>query len=186
MSSATGSRSPASRYSITSPAAADDAPTTRKSLPNRRPRSSSSARTTPALSSTTNSTGRDICRRLGAGLAGGLDVLVDVERVVRVVPVLDLGEPVVVAAVGRLDPVLALVHQEVDVAAAGRGRVQLLPVVPGPLRDEGGVGGIGIDAHDDTGPAAVPVGEGRRGLGHAARGAVDGVQVHGRVTGRQP
>jgi len=31
----------------------------------------------------------------------GLDVLVDVERVVRVVAVLDLGEPVVVAAVGR-------------------------------------------------------------------------------------
>ena len=51
--------------------------------------------------------------------AGGLDVLVDMEGVVRVVAVLDLGEPVVVAAVGRFDAVLALVHQEVDVGAAG-------------------------------------------------------------------
>ena len=56
---------------------------------------------------------------LRVGPAGGLDVLVDVEGVVWVVAVLDLGEPVVVAAVGRFDPVLALVHQEVDVGAAG-------------------------------------------------------------------
>src|SRR5580700_4424943 len=132
MSSATGSRSPASWPSMASPAAADDSPMTRKSLPNRRPRSSRSACTTPASSSITNSTGRNICCRLRAGLAGGLDVLVDVEGVVRVVAVLDLGEPVVVAAVGGLDPVLALVHQEVDVSPARRGRVQLLPVIAGP------------------------------------------------------
>src|SRR6266480_2486207 len=47
--------------------------------------------------------------------AAGLDVLVDVEGVVRVVAVLDLGQPVVVAAVGGPDPVLALAHHEVDV-----------------------------------------------------------------------
>src|SRR5207237_4872197 len=109
--------------------------------------------------------------------AGGPDVLVDVERVVRVVAVLDLGEPVIVGAVGRFDPVLALVHHEVDVGAAGRGRVQLLPVVLGPLRDEARVGQVRVDAHDDAGPAAVPVGEGCRAGGHAAGGAVDGVHV---------
>src|SRR5947207_13424333 len=89
------------------------------------------------------------------------------------------GEPVVVAPVGRFAPVLALVHQEVDVGAAGRGRVQFLPVVPGPLRDETGVGRVGVDADDDAGPAAVPVGEGGRVGGHPAGGAVDGVHVHG-------
>src|ERR1700728_48489 len=92
--------------------------------------------------------------RSAARAACGLDVLVDVERVVRVVTLLDLGQPVVVAAVGRLHPVLALVHHEVDVRAAGRGRVQLLPVVPGPLGDGGGVGRIRSDADDHAGPAA--------------------------------
>src|SRR5690349_11219010 len=58
--------------------------------------------------------------RLPGRLAGRRDVLVDVEHVVRVVALLDLGEPVVVAAVCRPDPVLALAHQEVDVAASRR------------------------------------------------------------------
>src|SRR5215470_18970374 len=123
---------------------------------------------------------------LGARAAGGPDVLVDVEGVVRVVAALDLGEPVVVAAVGGFDALLALAHHEVDVAAACRGRVQLLPVVAGPLRDEAGVGGIGVDAHDDACPAAAAVGEGRRLLGDAAGGAVDRVHVHRRQGGRQP
>src|SRR5262249_53762248 len=117
---------------------------------------------------------------LGGEPAAGLDVLVEVERVVRVVAALDLGEPVVVAAVGGFDALLALGNQEVDVAAACRGRVQLLPVVAGPLRDEAGVGGIGVDAHDDACPAAAAVGEGRRLLGDAAGGAVDRVHVHRR------
>src|ERR1700745_3890916 len=92
--------------------------------------------------------------RLPGRLAGRRDVLVDVEHVVRVVALLDLGEPVVVAAVRRPDPVLALAHQEVDVAASRRGRVQLLPVVAGPLRDQAGVGGIRVDADDDAAPPA--------------------------------
>src|SRR6202161_953242 len=123
--------------------------------------------------------------RSGASAAAGLDVLVDVERVVRVVALLDPGEPVVVAAVGPLHPLLALVHHEVEVRAAGRGRVQLLPVIPGPLRDGGGVGRVRIDADDHAGPAAVTVGEGGRVGGHPAGGAVDGVQVHGGVAGGQ-
>src|SRR5262249_33383362 len=72
---------------------------------------------------------------LGVGLVGRLDVLMDGEDVVGVIRALDLDQPVVVAAVAGSDPVLALVHQEVDVGAAGRGRVQLLPVVLGPSRD---------------------------------------------------
>src|SRR5215470_18938482 len=122
---------------------------------------------------------------LGARAAGGLDVLVDVEGVVRVVAALDLGEPGVVAAVGGLDALLALAHHEVDVAAACRGRVQRLPVVPRPVRDEAGVGGIGVDAHDDAGETAVAIGEGRGVGGRPASGPVDGVHVHGRVAGRQ-
>src|SRR5262249_12358307 len=48
------------------------------------------------------------CRQpgLGAGPAGGPDVLVDVEDVARVVAALDPGQPVIVAAVGGPDPVL--------------------------------------------------------------------------------
>src|SRR5215472_11120948 len=97
---------------------------------------------------------------LGAGPARGPDVLIDMERVVGVVTVLDPGQPIVVAAVGGPDPVLALVHQEVDITAAGRSRVQLFEVIPRPLRDAVGVGGIGVDADDHARPAAVPVGEG--------------------------
>src|SRR5215469_13614085 len=70
-----------------------------------------------------------------AALPRGLDVLVDVERVIGVITSLDPGQPVIVAAVGRPDPVLALAHHEVDVAAAGRVGMQRLPVVGGPPRD---------------------------------------------------
>ena len=51
--------------------------------------------------------------------ASGLDVLVDPEQVGRVVDGLDLGEAVVVGAVGGSHPVLALVHHEVHVRPAG-------------------------------------------------------------------
>src|SRR6516164_1497086 len=105
---------------------------------------------------------------LGAEPAVGLDVLVDVERVVRVVTMLDLGESVVIAAVGGFDAVRAFVHQEIDVGAACRGRVQLLPVVPRPLGEEAGVVWVGVDTDDHTSPAAVAVGEGRRVPGDAA------------------
>src|SRR5262245_49802065 len=118
-------------------------------------------------------------------LACGLDVLVDVEDVVRVVAPLYPGEPVVVAAVGGLDPVLALEHHEVDVGAAGRRRMQRLPVLLCPLRYPGDVGGVRVDADDDTCPAAIPVAERRRVRGYPAGGAVDRVQVHGGMASRQ-
>jgi myo-inositol 2-dehydrogenase / D-chiro-inositol 1-dehydrogenase len=123
--------------------------------------------------------------RLEVRLARGLNVLVDVEDVIGVVAALDLSEPVVVAAVGGLDPFLALVHQEVDVSPASRGGVQFLPVVACPLRDEARVGGIGVDADDDTGPASVAVGEGGGVFGDPGGSAVDGVHVHGGVAGGQ-
>jgi len=42
------------------------------------------------------------------------------KRFSGVVFLLDLGQPLVVVAIARLDPFLALVHHEVDVGAAGR------------------------------------------------------------------
>ena len=48
---------------------------------------------------------------------------------------LRLGEPVVVVPVGRLHPLLALVHHEVDVGAARRVLVQRLPVADRPVAE---------------------------------------------------
>ena len=65
----------------------------------------------------------------GSALGGRWDVLVDVEQVVRVVALLDLRQPVVIAAVRRPDPLLTLVfHHHVDVGAASRCGVQLFPI----------------------------------------------------------
>src|ERR671915_387133 len=55
----------------------------------------------------------------GTALRAGLDVLVHVEDVVRVVARLDLREPLVVVGVRGPHPALPLVHHEVDVGAAG-------------------------------------------------------------------
>ncbi len=49
--------------------------------------------------------------------AGWLDVLVQMEEVVGVVPALDLGQPREVAAVVVLDPGLVVVGHEVDITA---------------------------------------------------------------------
>src|SRR5436190_10954157 len=75
----------------------------------------------------------------------GLDVLVHVEDVVRIVLPLDLREPVVVLAVGGLNSLLALVHDHVQVGAAGRIRMERLLVADRPLAHRAGVGRIGID-----------------------------------------
>src|SRR5580765_3467675 len=133
-----------------------------KSWPNRRPRSPAMAFTTPGSLSMTNRAGLGrpaLLPMSAAGLISRPDVLVDVECVVRVVAALDLGQPGVVAAVGGPDPLLALVHHEVDVRPARGLRVQLVPVVPGPAGDQAGVGRVRVHAHDDPGEAAVPVGE---------------------------
>src|SRR5207253_1760661 len=50
--------------------------------------------------------------RRDASLLGGPDVLVDAERVLRVVRRLGTRQPLVVPAVRRLDPLLPLVHHE--------------------------------------------------------------------------
>jgi hypothetical protein len=91
--------------------------------------------------------------------AGRLDVLVDVEGVTRVIAGLDPGEPGIVDAGGRLDAFLALVHQEVDAGAPSRGRVQFLPVVPCPPRDQGWHSGDPDRRHDDH----VPIRDSDRG-----------------------
>src|SRR5258708_4631740 len=121
----------------------------------------------------------------GARPAGRPYVLVDVEYVVWVVPLFDPREPLIVAEVRRPDPVIALLHQEVDVTPASRRRMQLLPVVPGPLRDQAGLGRVRIDPNDDSRPAAIPVGKGCRFRLHPAGGTVDGIHVHRRVTRRR-
>src|SRR5712691_1025956 len=54
---------------------------------------------------------------LGDPMGLRLDVLVQVEQVVRVVRPLDLDEPIVVASVVSPDPVLVVLRHEVDVAA---------------------------------------------------------------------
>ena len=49
------------------------------------------------------------------GLCRRLHILVDMEEVVRIVLAFNFSQPLVVVAVGGLDPVLALLHHEVDV-----------------------------------------------------------------------
>ena len=90
-----------------------------------------------------------------------LDVLVHAEEVVRVVGGLDRGQPLVVAAVGGLHPLLALVHHEVHVAAARRVRVLGLPVVDAPVPQGRQRRRVGVDAGDDGRVGGVPVGERR-------------------------
>jgi hypothetical protein len=53
-------------------------------------------------------------------LYGGLDVLIHVEEVSRVVLVLERHQPLIVSPVGRLDALLPFIHQEVNVASFSR------------------------------------------------------------------
>ena len=109
----------------------------------------------------------------------GRDVLVHPEQVVRVVAPLHLHEPVVVLPVGGLHALAALVvHEEVDVRAPGRVRVQRLPVALGPVRDRGRVGGVGVDPHDHLRPARVAIGERGLVLTDPVHRPVDRIQVH--------
>src|SRR5947207_10578303 len=73
-----------------------------------------------------------------SGCSAGTDVLVHVEEVVRVVLCLGLRQPLVVAAVGGLNPLLSLLHHEVDVGAAEGVWMKRLPVVDGPGPDRVG------------------------------------------------
>src|SRR3954451_8071307 len=82
--------------------------------------------------------------RDGGGRSARLDVLVDPEEVLRVVRRLDAGQAVVVVAVARAHPLLALVHHHVHVRAAGRVGVQRVEVVDGPVPDRLDVLRVGV------------------------------------------
>ena len=79
-------------------------------------------------------------------------ILVDPEQVVGIVLRLHLGQPLVVAAVAGLHPFLTFLHHEVDVRAAARVWVHVIPVADGPVAKNVLLGWIRIDADDDAGP----------------------------------
>lgn len=83
------------------------------------------------------------------------DLLVDPEDVGAVVGSLELGQPVVVLAVGGPGPFLALVHHEVRVAGAGGVAVGGFPAVGRPLFEHLRTGEVGVDAHDDLGKGRI-------------------------------
>ena len=97
---------------------------------------------------------------------------------------LDLRQPVVVVAVGRLHPLLALVHHEVDVGAAGRVRVGCVPVADRPVGDRPAFAGSGSTPTITSAHVHVAVGKRGVGVGHVVHRAVDRVEVHGRLPGR--
>src|ERR687888_819124 len=115
----------------------------------------------------------------------GSDVLVDTERVVRVVPPLDLDEAVVVALVVRADALLVVGGHEVDVPALLRQRRRRVVEAahPGDVRLV--FSRVGPHAGDHRGEVGVAVREGRRVGGYVVRGAVDRIDVDGRVDGRE-
>src|SRR2546421_5071583 len=86
-----------------------------------------------------------------------LDVLVHVEEVAGVVFAFDLREPVVVRAVRRADPIVALLHHHVHVAASRRIRMERLPVRHAPVPEEVAFCGLRVDADHHLYPAAVPL-----------------------------
>src|SRR5215211_4876305 len=88
--------------------------------------------------------------RLLAGSPASLgwrDVLVDTEEIRRVVCGLHGNEAVVVASVGRLDSLRALLAQIVDVDPPGGKRLHRLPALVRPLHVLCGLGVVGPDRH---------------------------------------
>ena len=74
------------------------------------------------------------------------DVLVHMEQVRRIIFLLQAREPVVVAAIGGLDPRLALVvHHEVRIGAGQIERMDRRPIVLRPLLERRRLGRIRID-----------------------------------------
>ncbi len=63
--------------------------------------------------------------------------------------------------------------------------MQILPVPLRPVADEVGIGRVRVDPDDDPGPAAVAIGERSSVFGYPHRRPIDGIEVHGRVTGGQ-
>src|ERR1700693_3712816 len=97
--------------------------------------------------------------------ARGTDVLIHPEAVVRVIGPLDLRQPIVVVAVARPHPLLALVHHHVHVSTAGGVWVKRLEVVDAPAADDLGIGGVVIDTGEDRAPDRIAVAP--RGVGWA-------------------
>src|SRR3972149_1767140 len=91
-----------------------------------------------------------------------LDVLVQVEQVVRVVLPLDLEETLVVALVVRLDALLVVLGHEVDVPALLRVRRRGPVVVAHPLDVGLVVGRIRPRSGDDGGEGGITVRAGGR------------------------
>src|SRR5215831_9216871 len=107
-----------------------------------------------------------------------LDVLVHAEEICGVVLLLNAGETTVIVAESGLNPILALVHHEVDVSAAGGIGMQGLPIFLAPGRDLLRVSRVGVHAHDDLGEQGLAETVARLVAAHALRRTVDGVEVH--------
>src|ERR1700684_2322469 len=120
---------------------------------------------------------QELCRRVPLSLR--LDVLIYAEQVAGIVPLLDLSQTVVILTVGRPDPILALLHHEVDVGAAGGIGMKRVPILPRPDGDFFLVRGVGIDPDNYRTPHRVPVSPRRGAVLDAAGSSVDRIEVHG-------
>ena len=99
--------------------------------------------------------GSPLCPLAGVYFSG-LMFLVQAEEVLRVVLLLDLRQTVIIFAICRANAVFAFFHHEVDVCAARRIRMQVLPIVPRPLRNLIFTGRTGIDTHPSPAPKRRP------------------------------
>jgi hypothetical protein len=62
----------------------------------------------------------------------GSNVLVNVEKVLRIVFSLNFHQPIVIVSVGRFDPIDSFVHHKVHAGAAQTVRMHCRPIVFGP------------------------------------------------------
>src|SRR5215469_10356399 len=113
--------------------------------------------------------------------ARGPDVLIDPEKVGRVILFLERTEARVIVTVGRLEAPLALVaHHEVHVAAARTVGMHRLPIRFAPTAHRIRLLRVRIDPSDNHRPHGIPGIPGRFILRDATYGAVDWVKMHQR------
>ena len=72
------------------------------------------------------------------------DILVDVEKVIRIVLPLNLRQSIVVVAVGRFDPVDSFFHHEIYVGASQCVGMDGFPIFLGPRRNRFRLAGSGL------------------------------------------
>ena len=113
------------------------------------------------------------------------DVLVDVEKVIRIVLPLNFRQSIVVVAVGRFNPVDSFFHHEIYVSASQCVGMNGFPVFLGPRRNRFRLGRVGTDTRDDHRPRRVPERPGRLALPDAVDCAVDRIVVHQREFARR-